>query len=65
MKKILLLLLVFICALVVACGENYDKVLNDALSKISVSSEVSEDITLVKEVEVDGVKDANLIPLTK
>ena len=56
MKKILLLLLVFICALVVACGENYDKVLNDALSKISVSSEVSEDITLVKEVEVDGVK---------
>lgn len=56
MKKILLLLLVFICALVVACGENYDKVLNDALSKISVSSEVSEDINLVKEVEVDGVK---------
>ena len=56
MKKILLLLLVCVCALVVACGENYDKVLNDALSKISVSSEVSEDITLVKEVEVDGVK---------
>ena len=56
MKKVLLLLLVFICALVVACGENYDKVLNDALSKISISSEVSEDITLVKEVEVDGVK---------
>ena len=56
MKKILFLLLVCVCALVVACGENYDKVLNDALSKISVSSEVSEDITLVKEVEVDGVK---------
>lgn len=56
MKKILLLLLVCVCALVVACGENYDKVLNNALSKISVSSEVSEDITLVKEVEVDGVK---------
>lgn len=56
MKKILLLLLVCVCALVVACGKNYDEVLNNALSEISVPTEVSEDITLVKEVEVNDVK---------
>ena len=56
MKKILLLLLVCVCALVVACGKNYDEVLNNALGKINVPTEVSEDISLVKEVEVDGVK---------
>ena len=49
MKKILLLLLVCVCAFVVACGKNYDEVLNNALGKINVPTEVSEDISLVKE----------------